>query len=118
MTNENSKTHPAIARLEAPVARRLLAYRSKRLSDTQADAWLDDLKVAVAGVPPTDVEDAIALASTGARFLADTDAPTALALVDVFTPVRIDRALAAADAAGRPRRAHPRRRRPRLDSPR
>ena len=102
MTNKKSKTHPAFTRLEQPVADRLLAYRSKLLSDDQSAAWTDDLRVAVALVPPTDTKDALALCSTAARFLADMAPPTALGLADVFTAERINRWLALAEASGRP----------------
>jgi len=101
MTTHAHHLITALARLDRTVADRISAYRSRSLTDEQATWWLDDLRLLTALVPPTDVDDAIAMLGAGSRFLAESGADDAKPTFQWFTVTRIEAWLGQQVATGR-----------------
>ena len=100
MTNHAQDLITALDRLDPNIADRIRKYQPKTLTEDQASWWLDDVRLLVALVPPTDVDDAIAMLGAGCRFLAGSGADDSKPTAAWFTVTRIAAWLAQQVAAG------------------
>lgn len=95
-------TSTALAGLPRDVRSAINGYQPRVLNESLAAAFLDPIRLLVAGVPPRDVGDARQMLSAATRFVRETAPPVTADIVDVFDTTVITRWEHASLAEGGP----------------